>query len=422
MEIIQIKDKIKTLIDTGFVHIFGFTVINKILNFLSSVIVVRIISKEAFGTYTYANNILSMILLFSGIGLVSGTFQLCSEQSGKNRRIENIYAYGSNVAIKFNLVLAVGIIIIALVVPFKIEGAGKLILLMALQPVFIIIFELQQIYLRSNLENKKYAYSCNINTILMLVLSVIGSIIWEAKGLIVGTYLAYIISEIIIYVKFGAPISLHKGKLQAAYRKLLYKISLISMCNNGLAQLLYLADIFILGLIIADENVIAAYKVATVIPTAMSFVPSAVVTYIYPYFAMHRQDGIWTRKHYKLLLRYMSVMNLIITLVLVIFTKPIISIVYGTQYLDAITCFRILAISYFFSGTFRIISGNLLVTQRKLGINLLVSIISGLVNIIGNIILIPLFESNGAALTTTIVVLISSIISTWYYTHTIKNI
>lgn len=422
MQISKMKDKIQLLFRTGFIHIFGFTVINKILNFLSSVIVVRIISKEDFGTYTYANNILSIILLFSGLGLVSGTFQLCSEQSGKISRINNIYAYGSNIAIKFNLLLTAIIIIIALFCPFKVKGSGELLFLMAFQPVFMIIFELQQIYLRSNLENKKYAYSCNINTVLMLVCSVLGSVIGEVKGLIIGIYFAYIISVVIIYIKFKAPISLYKGKLKSAYRKLLYKISFISMCNNGLTQLLYLVDIFILGLLIANESIIASYKVATVIPTAMSFVPTAVVTYIYPYFAMHRQDGEWTRKHYKLLIRYISLMNLMITFILVFFSKQIIIIIYGVQYLDALVCFRILAISYFFSGTFRIISGNLLVTQRKLGINLLVGILSGVINIIGNILLIPFLGSIGAAVTTTAVVLVSSIISTWYYTNTINRL
>ena len=78
-------------------------------------------------------------------------------------------------------------------------------------------------------------------------------------------------------------------------------------------------------------------------------------------------------------------------------------------------------ISYFFSGSFRIVSGNLLVTQRKVEFNLLVAILSGIINIVGNIILIPVYGSMGAAIVTLSVVIVSSLISTIYYTWLIKE-
>ena len=77
--ITNIKHLLRKLTKTGFFHIFGSSVLNKILSFMCSIVVVRIVSKISFGEYTYANNIVSLILLFSGLGMVSGTFQLCSE-------------------------------------------------------------------------------------------------------------------------------------------------------------------------------------------------------------------------------------------------------------------------------------------------------------------------------------------------------
>ena len=89
--------------------------------------------------------------------------------------------------------------------------------------------------------------------------------------------------------------------------------------------------------------------------------------------------------------------------------------------MDCLTCFRILSIGYFFSGTFRVISGNLLVTQRKLKFNLFVNIICGIINIIGDLILIPKLYSIGAAITTFVVILISGLISTIYYLYLIRK-
>ena len=109
----------------------------------------------------------------------------------------------------------------------------------------------------------------------------------------------------------------------------------------------------------------------------MVFIPTAIVTYIYPYFASKKDDADWCMRNYKLLVKYFGMFNFIVSITLMVLAEPIITLLYGTQYVDAVLCFRILAINYFFSATFRIISGNLLVTQRKLGFNLFVNIIGG---------------------------------------------
>lgn len=413
--------QIKTLLNTGFFHIFSSSVLNKILAFLSNIIVVRLVSKIDFGIYSYAFNILSIILLVSGLGLVSGTFQLCSEVKGKEK--EDIFRYGATIGIKINIVLCFVIVIIAELFQLKISGAKELLLLMCLNPLLIIVFEFQQIYLRSRLENKKYSYATTINTVLVVMGSIIGVFILGIKGLIYGRYIAYILTALIIAYFFKANIGISKkhSKIDSDTKRLLFKISIISMCNNGIAELLYLLDIFILGIFLSDESIIASYKVATVIPTACTFIPMAVITYIYPYFAAHKDDKMWTLKNYKRVVKGIGAFNFFVAAFLFVFAKPILSIIYGNQYIDAVVCFRILAVNYFFAGTFRIISGNLLVTQRKLMFGLIVNIICGIVNIIGNVLLIGRWASIGAALTTFMVVLISSITSTAYYVYTVKE-
>ena len=83
-------------------------------------------------------------------------------------------------------------------------------------------------------------------------------------------------------------------------KKPLLKISIISMTNNSLSHLLYLLDVFVLGIVDPQETILASYKAATIIPTALTFIPSALMTYVYPYFAQHRLDKKWCRKYYKI--------------------------------------------------------------------------------------------------------------------------
>ena len=84
----------------------------------------------------------------------------------------------------------------------------------------------------------------------------------------------------------------------------------------------------------------------------------------------------------------------------------------GEEYIDAVPVFRLLSINYFISGTFRIVSGNLLVTQRRLKFNLLIAIVSTVTNIIADYFFIQWWGSMGAAYATVLVVVISSVMST----------
>jgi len=74
MRIKENKD-ILFLVRNGFFHIFSAIVINKIIQFGISVVIVRVITKEAFGMWSYANNILSFFLLIEGLGVGSGGFR-----------------------------------------------------------------------------------------------------------------------------------------------------------------------------------------------------------------------------------------------------------------------------------------------------------------------------------------------------------
>ena len=58
----QLKNLIRKLKTTGFGHLFGSSVINKILTFMSSIILVRLIPKSDYGIYSNADNILGMFI------------------------------------------------------------------------------------------------------------------------------------------------------------------------------------------------------------------------------------------------------------------------------------------------------------------------------------------------------------------------
>lgn len=420
------KDKIlknlKILFRTGFFHIFGSNVINKIIGFLSSIILVRLLTKAEYGIFTYSWNIYSILILANGLGMESAVLQICSEKTGDDEFCKKATSYGAKIGFGFNCLLCVGLAVIGFFIPLAYNGANTLIKLLCFLPLCQLLYNLTCIVLRYQRKNSEYSKLTIINTSLLLIGSVVGALLFREKGLIFGYYIAYISSAFIGNRFYGVHLGMKTNALVKQVKKDLISIGLVSMINNGISELLYLLDVFILGIVASNEAVLASYKVATIIPTAMAFIPLSLMTYTYPYFAEHKDDKSWCLSNYKKILFGFGGFNLVISSILFLGANIFVKILFGSQYIDAVPVFRLLAINYFISGTFRIISGNLLVTQRKLKFNTIVAVLSGIVNVIADYFFIQFWGSIGAALATVLVVAFSSIMNTTYLIYTFRNI
>ena len=196
---------------------------------------------------------------------------------------------------------------------------------------------------------------------------------------------------------------------------------MITTLNNSLGSLLSMLGATILSFVVPDENLIADYRVASLIPYALDFIPLSLMTYAYPHFAQHKDDREWVSSKYRLLLRGCGLFNLVVTIGGIVLARPIFSIMFSSQYLNAVTPFRILMISFFVSGTFRILAGNLLVTQRRLQFNLVNGILGAVVSILCNVLLIPRYSSNGAAISQLISMSVTGMLATGYFMYILKK-
>lgn len=392
---------IRKLLNTGFFHIFTSGVVNKIISFMSSIVLVRILSVNEYGIYTYAWNIYTMMSIVTGFGLDAACLQLASERNQDKEYVNGVFRFGTRVGSGLNLLLSIIILFVALYGDFKLEGADEIMKISCCLPIFTWIYQQINTYLRTQKDNRHYAYSTNINTVLLFLCSVFGAIWLREKGLILGTYIATIISIVVglFWISFSS-IKKYTKKISVEEKKLLFQIAVTTLFATGISQLIYNVDIFLIGIVVPDEAILANYKVALQIPNALLFIPRSLIVYVYPYFAEHRMDGRWCIKNYKKIMCLTGIFNLLITIAMIIFAEIIIRIIYSENYLGCISVFRLLAVDYFVSGTFRILAGNLLVTQRKLKINIWAVSISAIVNIVGDLFLVPHMGSEGAAITT----------------------
>lgn len=406
---------LKSALRKGLVQIFSANFINKIIQFGITIVLSRILSKSLYGSFTYAQNILNMFLLLEGLGMVSGILQYCSMEKDTEKKL-SYFKYALKIGGLFNLFIAICIIIFASFFQLPVKGSSEILLYLSLVPLMTIFFNEIQTFLRTELRNKEFSFLTVTNTLTYFLGNIVLGIYFSIKGIVIGRYVSYIISIAIgIYMIRGVLSKLKNISYpEESKRKEFLKYSLVCCLTNAMSQLLYLMDTFFVGLIIKDGTVVASYKNATLIPFNLSFIPMSIITFAYPYFAQHYNDKNWIKEKYNTLEKYLLILNGSITLILIVFAPQIVNLVFTKQYSDSVTNFRILSFGYFVAGTFRIPSGNILASVKKVKVNFYNSMVSGLANIVLDVVLIYKMGSVGASIATVSVYILSSAISNYY--------
>jgi len=409
------------LVRNGFFHIFSANVINKIIQFGISVIIVRVITKEAFGMWSYANNILSFFLLVEGLGVVPGLLQFASSSKTKEEKLSYL-KYALLVGILFNLGLAIAILLFTTFFQLPVRGSTEILRYLFLIPLVHVFFNILQIFLRSDLRNKQFSIVTVINTLTFFFGVLIGGYLFDILGIVWGRYLSYIISSFVAlwFVKDYYKIFVNVKIPNKEQRQDFLKFSIVSMLTNTMLQMLYLIDTFLIGIIIQSGTVVASYKTATLIPFALNFIPLSVMTFAYPYFAKHKDDKNLVKNYFLKLQKYLLLFNLVISILLIVFAPFVIRVIFGPEYLDSVLPFRILSFGYLIAGTFKIPAGNIIASLKKIKVRFYSSIISGGANIVLDIILIKNYGSVGAAVATVAVSVISSFVYNIYLRKYLK--
>lgn len=409
-----------TLLSTGFFSIAGSTVINRILSFMSGILVVRILSKTEYGVYAYAYNILNIALLFNGLGVASAFIQLCSEPGGRSKetQLERWGFFGGGV---FDVLLSVGIFLWATLVPEDMPGTRMLLQTCALFPIPQFVFDMQSAGLRAQLRNSDYALGNVINTVCVVAGTLAGAFLAGSIGLLVGRVVGTLVSVICVCVCFKIPLLFYfpsgssggyEARLSSAELIDYAKIAVSSALANGVSSFTYLIGTFMLGRLLADPLEVASYEAASAIPVALNFIPVTIMTYVYPYFARHKDDLPWVRRNYIRILALTFACFGIIALVCIIGAPWIVSLIYGDQYLSSVSAFRVLAIGSWVGATFRIVSGNLLVTQRLVLANLVGTTLTVATILMLNVMLVPTAGHLGSAIAQTVGLSVSGAFNT----------
>lgn len=390
------------------------SVLNKVVSLISNVLVTRLLSVQEYGLWSFVQNQYSYLVLISGFGLLSGAFQFGTENRNQKEEFE-YYSYCLKNGLLINSVLLLICFILSFWMDFSLEGVQGY--LRVYLPILLLEYILNLLLTVLRCENRipEYARILNLNTVLIALGTCVGAL-WGITGIIVGKYLSYLFSIAQVVKKTRT----ESKKIKAAQRirwpqtRSLWHYSLFVGASSAMNCLIYLMDISMIANLIKDPILVAVYKVAAIIPVALSFIPNSIVVALLPNIVQNRNNIPWLKKIIKKMFLGMGLFNLVLCCGLYLFAPIVIAVMSGKQYLSAVPIFRILMAGYFFEGTFRLLSINILAGLRCVNYGLFVSITSAVIDIVFNLMLIPNYEMAGAAYASLGAMVVSALLAFGY--------
>lgn len=421
----QLLEKVRQYAKEGLFHIFGSKVLSQVGGLISSMVVIRFLEKAAYGHYVNAVNLYSYPAMFVGMGMTNVIMQYCSEKVSDERKA-SIYRHGLLVGHGANFLVVAAMLVMAVwkYQTGKPETALFLILMCGL-PFVDYTNAFAQTALRVKLKNHVFSNANTISTVVLLLGNIILTKFFDIEGLIYSRYLSYFVAMTICISAlqkerfFGRMITEGK-RLVGEDRKEINNYAFVCAITNFASTVLVLLDVTCLDLILGDPTILADYHVAAVIPSACAFVPSCLMVFFYPKLVAAISDGKKEGRAFILqLAKVYAVVNIFVYICLALFAPLIIWIIYGEKYMNVIPLFQILSVNYLFYCV-RNLMGNTIAAIKKVKVNLIFAVLSGVLNICLNILLIPVLGSAGAAIATLIVTIVIAIMDCIYVMHHFK--
>lgn len=396
------------------------------MNFLVSILVIRILSKEDYGLIAYGLTIISFIAPFVGAGLHQGFLRygaLANGQLAKKVLFDTAFRKG----LLYTALIAILVVLLSPILSIRLPEAVLYILLMSFQLLGLFVFQMIQVYCRLIHRNKLFAVLDIQNNLLLFVFNVLGCYFLGGMG--------YVLSLITIPLFLGfyylkklnlLPLSVPKASIQRIQRsfrfdfKTLFAYGLWTSSGGVISQLLFAIDILLIGNLLTDSTLIAQYKASSIIPFSLLALSFAVLTTDFVKLAADSQNNkAALRQYYWNYLQIFTIIGIGVLGFFYFFSDNLLSL-FGADYKGHSDLVFIFALGVIGGLLFRVPMGNLLSAIGWPKINGLFSVITLILNLFFNYFMILKYGIKGAAITTAALMWFSGLLSLGaflYYLH-----
>jgi len=386
-------------------------IFQKVLSFIYFTILARYLGAESIGQYFFAISFASIFSVFMDLGLSPVLIrEVAKSDKDEQQWFKQIFT--------FKLIFSFITIVIAIVLDnilFYSDTVRTLIYL----TIFIILIDSFTLLFYSFIRGKQNLIyeSWGIAIFQIIVLSIgftlmqfTDNVILFLGVLFIASLFNLIYSGIILRFKMKIKLGIYYSK---ELGKKIFVIALPFALAAIFAKVYAYIDTVLLKVFLDDTRV-GLYSVVYKITFALQFIPLAFVAALYPAFSHYfKNDLVSLRKTLIKAFYYLAFISLPISFGIIALSPEIIKEVYTDQFIVSIVPLQLLIVSIpllftnFAFSSFLNATDNQKINTRNLGIIMII-------NIILNIILIPIIEVRGAALASTISTLLLFILNLRY--------
>jgi O-antigen/teichoic acid export membrane protein len=398
----KIKEQLSGLAKKGGLHIFLGNTFTKFVAFFGSIFIINLLTKSEYGTLGYVENLYHYAYLLAGLGMTNALLRYVVLAPTPEEK-KSYYSYIIRRSIQVNIVLVVIMVAIMVLYPHPNEFAQARWLL----PILLLALPVQSLndsqitIYRAMFDNRRYALTAFATVTLVIAGKYILSLVLRLPGAVIATPIVYGLLALVVGFLVYRRYFRGKSKVQALnseQKKEVLTYSLQYMVTNGIWALFMLNDIFLLGRLTGDSQMVADYKVAYVLPGNLSLISASIGVLVAPYFMRNENNIPWVRRAYKK--TYLATAGLMALAVgfLYVFAHPVISLLYP-KYIDVVPVMRVLLIASFINNGIRYTNAHLLSSMGQIKYNMYVSLGGVLLQIGINLWSIPRYGAMGLAYT-----------------------
>lgn len=398
----------------------GFrSVLNLLFPIITFPYVSRVLSMNGMGIYSFSMNYINYFTLIAGLGVATYAVREGAKYRDDRVKIGKFASQVFTINI-YATIFSYALLFLSLFIFSNLHVYSLAILIFSIQILFNTIGTewIYTIY-------EDYAY-ITIRSILFKVISLVlififvktpGDYIWYASITVFATVGSNILN--FLHARSFSDIHLVRNPL---WRKHITPI-LIIFASSAAVTIYVSSDTTILG-ILRDERAVGIYSIAIKIYSVSQSLLSALLIVAIPRLAMLFGKNKLREFHHVLerLINTLLIATLPATVGLIMMSKEMVLFVASSKYLAATNSLRIISFAIIFSIFSWIFSQCVLMPAKREKAILKNTLITAVVNVILNLILIPIWSYNGAALSTVIAEFMVMTMNGWSCRDIIKNI
>lgn len=410
----ELNFELKAIVKSS-IFVFIFLVFSKIVAYIYRIVLARYFGPDIYGAFSLAVMVSGFFVLFSVLGFDEGLLRFIPFFRGKKdeKSIYEVLNFSKNIVSVLSIIFGIIMFLSSGFLAVKIFHDNSLKLFFQIFSISIPFAANFRIYASAIRSYEKVGWHSFLTNFLDSAGKLLFLICFIFLGLgVLSIHFSYVVSWIIMFVfsyfVFRYSTKLKKEKSKNTLRKkrnskkefINYSWPLLFTALIG--TLFSWTDVFFIGYFKTTTDV-GIYNAAIPIAALLFFIPNLFVQLFAPLINKNYSEGKidLIRNLSQQIGKWIFIFNLPILIIMLFFPGVLINLLFGGEYILAITSLIFLAIGYFtyafFTPSFYLL--NMVGKSRLSLVNIL---IASVINLILNVLLIPRYGISGAAFSTTI--------------------